>query len=152
MNVNPPQAPGQSCRPRVIIAGGGVAGLEAVLALRALAAERVTVTMVAPEPRFVNHSMSADQPFKPKRSRGLRLQDAAADLGTYWHRGTIDRVETWRKRAVTTDGDALYYDMLVLAPGARPERAGEQRQPRAGESADMAIEGFDASSPLERSA
>jgi sulfide:quinone oxidoreductase len=122
MNVNPPQAPGQSCRPRVIIAGGGVAGLEALLALRALAPERVTVTTVAPELRFVNHSMSADQPFKPKRGRGVRLQEAVAELGACWHRGKIDRIETSRKRAVTTDGDALYYDMLVLALGARPER------------------------------
>jgi sulfide:quinone oxidoreductase len=122
MNVNPPQAPGRSCRPRVIIAGGGVAGLEALLALRALAADRLTVVIVAPELRFVNHSMSADQPFKPKRSRGLRLQDTVAELGACWHRGRIAGVETWRKRAVTTDGDELYYDMLVLALGARPER------------------------------
>jgi sulfide:quinone oxidoreductase len=122
MNVNPPQAPDQSCRPRVIIAGGGVAGLETLLALRALAADRVTVMIVAPELRFVNRSMSADQPFRPKRSRGLRLQDTVAELGACWHRGRIDRVETWRKRAVTTDGDELYYDMLVLALGARPER------------------------------
>lgn len=119
MNVNPPY---QSSRPRVIIAGAGVAGLEALLALRALAAERLTVMIVAPELRFINHSMSADQPFKPKRGRGLRLQEAVAELGACWHRGRIDRVETWRKRAVTTDGDELYYDMLVLALGARPER------------------------------
>jgi hypothetical protein len=63
MNVDPPRVPGQSCRPRAIIAGGRVAGLETLLALRALAAERVTVTIVAPEFRFVNHSMSAEQPY-----------------------------------------------------------------------------------------
>ena len=34
---------------RVVIAGGGVAGLEATLALRALAADRVSVTILAPE-------------------------------------------------------------------------------------------------------
>jgi len=36
-------------RKRVLIAGGGVAGLETLLALRALAGDRVKVTILAPE-------------------------------------------------------------------------------------------------------
>ncbi|MGH2864135.1 MAG: FAD-dependent oxidoreductase, partial [Solirubrobacteraceae bacterium] len=106
--------------PRVVIAGGGVAGLETLLALRALAADRVKVTILAPEARFVNLSMSVDQPFKPKRGRGLRLQDTAAAMGAHWHRGALDRVEHERHRVVTRDGEELPYDMLVLAVGARP--------------------------------
>ena len=35
-------------RPHVLIAGGGVAGLETLLALRALAADRVDITILAP--------------------------------------------------------------------------------------------------------
>src|SRR3954454_20013430 len=38
---------------RVLIAGGGVAGLEAALALRDLAGDRVAVTLLAPGPDFV---------------------------------------------------------------------------------------------------
>ncbi len=38
---------------RVLIAGGGVAALEATLALRTLAEERVAITLVAPESDFV---------------------------------------------------------------------------------------------------
>jgi NADPH-dependent 2,4-dienoyl-CoA reductase/sulfur reductase-like enzyme len=34
--------------PRVLIAGGGVAGLETLLALRALAGDRVDITILAP--------------------------------------------------------------------------------------------------------
>jgi NADH dehydrogenase FAD-containing subunit len=41
-------------RSRVVIAGGGVAGLETLLALRALAGDRVDVTIVAPELKFVS--------------------------------------------------------------------------------------------------
>jgi sulfide:quinone oxidoreductase len=37
---------------RVLIAGGGVAALEAALALRALAEDRVRVELLAPEPQF----------------------------------------------------------------------------------------------------
>ena len=39
--------------PRVLVAGGGVAGLETLLALRALAGDRVDITLVAPELRFI---------------------------------------------------------------------------------------------------
>ena len=109
-------------RLRVLVAGGGVAGLEAVLALRALAAERVDVTIVAPEVKFINRSMAVDQPFKRRRGRGIRLEDAAAELGARWHRGALDRVELARRRGVTRDGDELPYDALVLAIGARSER------------------------------
>src|SRR4051794_12127220 len=61
-------------RPRVLIAGAGVAGLETLLALRALAADRVDVTLLAPETKFVNRSMAADQPFRVQRARGLGLR------------------------------------------------------------------------------
>jgi NADPH-dependent 2,4-dienoyl-CoA reductase/sulfur reductase-like enzyme len=58
-------------RPRVLIAGGGVAGLETLLALRALAGDRVDITLVTPDLRFVNRSMAVDQPFRTQRRRGI---------------------------------------------------------------------------------
>ncbi len=117
-----PGAASAHARPRVLIAGGGVAGLETLLALRALAGDRVDVTIVAPELRFINRSMAVDQPFKPQRMRGVRLQDTAAEFGARWHRGALDRVEHEQRRGVTKDGDELPYDMLVLAVGARSDR------------------------------
>src|SRR5215208_613420 len=109
-------------RLHVLIAGGGVAGLETLLALRALAADRVAITILAPELKFVNRSMSAQQPFRVQRLRGLRLEDTAAELGAHWHRGTLDRVVNEQHRVVTRDRESLRYDMLVLALGARPDR------------------------------
>jgi sulfide:quinone oxidoreductase len=109
-------------RPCVLIAGGGVAGLETLLALRALAGDRVDITILAPELKFVNRSMAVDQPFKPQRVRGIRLQHTAAELDARWHRGALGRVEHEQHRAVTKEGDELPYDMLVLAIGAHPER------------------------------
>jgi len=105
----------------VVIAGGGVAGLETLLALRALAGDRVEVTIVAPELKFINLSMAVDQPFKPQRVRGLGLETTAAELGAHWHCGALDRVEPERHLAVTKDGDELPYDLLVLALGAHSE-------------------------------
>ncbi len=107
-------------RARVLIAGGGVAVLETLLALRALAEDRVAVTIVAPKLKFINVSMAVAQPFHAQRVRGLRLENVAAELGADWRRGALDRVELERHLAVTKDGDELRYDMLVLALGAHP--------------------------------
>jgi sulfide:quinone oxidoreductase len=57
-------------RRRVLIAGGGVAGLETLLALRALAADRLEVTLLAPELKFVNRSTLMHIP----RTGGNRCQ------------------------------------------------------------------------------
>ena len=109
-------------RPHVLIAGGGVAGLETLLALRALAHDRVDSTILAPELKFVNRSMSAQQPFTVQRGRGLRLEDTAAELGARWHPGALDHVVHSQHRVVTRDRESLSYDMLVLALGARQYR------------------------------
>jgi sulfide:quinone oxidoreductase len=106
----------------VLIAGAGVAGLETLLALRALAGDRVDITIVAPELTFINRSMAVDKPFKPQHVRGLQLQDTAAELEARWHRGALDRIEHGQRRGVTKDGDELPYDFLVLAVGARADR------------------------------
>jgi sulfide:quinone oxidoreductase len=109
-------------RPRVVIAGGGVAGLETLLALRVLAGDRVDLTLVTPELRFVNRSMTVTRPFGPPGAHGVRMQDVTAQYGARWHRGSVDRVEHERRVVVMHAGDELAYDVLVLALGARPGR------------------------------
>jgi NADH dehydrogenase FAD-containing subunit len=44
---------------KVVIVGGGVAALEALMALRDPAGDRVGVTLVAPEPDFVSIGAAA---------------------------------------------------------------------------------------------
>ena len=51
---------------KVLIAGGGVAGIEALLALRDLAGDRVDVTVVAPTPEFVYKPLAVQSPFSFK--------------------------------------------------------------------------------------
>ena len=52
----------------VLIAGAGPAGLEAALALRDLAGERVRITLLAPEDELTYRPLSAS----PSRSRRRR--------------------------------------------------------------------------------
>jgi sulfide:quinone oxidoreductase len=106
---------------RVLIVGAGVAGLETLAALRKLAGERIDITLLAPELKFVNHSMCAAQPFKPRRVRGIPLARVAADFGAYWCRDELQRVDAEKREALTRSGRRLQYDKLVLALGARQE-------------------------------
>ena len=46
---------------RVLIAGGGVAGLETLMALHARAGDRVELTLVAPEDEFVYRPLEVEE-------------------------------------------------------------------------------------------
>ena len=48
---------------RVVIVGGGVAGLEALMALHDLAADRAELTLVAPDPDFLYKPLLVEEPF-----------------------------------------------------------------------------------------
>ncbi|MGN6166895.1 MAG: hypothetical protein ACTHQQ_01815, partial [Solirubrobacteraceae bacterium] len=58
----------------VLIAGGGVAGLEAALALRDLAGERVTTMILAPEADFVYRPMRVMEPFAYPEAKRYPLE------------------------------------------------------------------------------
>ena len=47
----------------MLIAGGGVAALEAAFALRAFAGDLVDVEILAPEPRFFYRPLAVFEPF-----------------------------------------------------------------------------------------
>jgi sulfide:quinone oxidoreductase len=115
----PAMAENRPARPRVVIAGGGVAGLETLLALHSLAGDRLEITLVEPELTFVNRSMAVREPFKGSGARGVRTEHIAAEFGAHWVRRMLDRVAHEERVAVTKDGLRLPYDMLVLAIGAR---------------------------------
>jgi sulfide:quinone oxidoreductase len=106
-------------RPRVLIVGGGVAGLETLLALRALAGDRVDISVVAPRLKFLNESMSVREPFTPQRVRGVRIEDVLAELDARWIRADVDCVKPEEHIVLTRRSERLPYDRLVLAPGAR---------------------------------
>jgi sulfide:quinone oxidoreductase len=103
---------------RVLIAGGGVAGLETLAALRSLAGETVELTLVAPEDVFVYRPLSAEEPFAVGAIRQLPLLDAARDAKASFLATTIEAVEADKKIVSTSQGKQFEYDALVLAFGA----------------------------------
>lgn len=104
---------------KVLIAGAGVAGLEAALALRALAEELVTIELVAPETEFVYRPLAVAEPFRVGEAQRFPLNHLAEAAGAKLTRASVRSVDDERRMVVTSDGTALRYDSLLLSLGAR---------------------------------
>lgn len=111
-------------RPRVLIAGGGVAAIETLLALRHLAGERVSVNLLAPERAFVYRPSSVAAPFGFGAPAQLDLSEIARRSGAGLHRGAVSWVDPEKRLVVAApSGEAIPYDILVVAVGAMPRPA-----------------------------
>src|SRR3954465_1358435 len=106
---------------RVLVAGGGVAGLETLLALRDLAGERVACTLLTPEREFVYRPMAVAEPFARGRAQRVPIERIARDAGAELVHGELAAVEDATREAVTAAGERLSYDALVVAVGAGSE-------------------------------
>lgn len=106
---------------RVVIAGGGVAGLEALLALHAQLAGAVELTLVAPQEDFVYRPLAVAVPFTDEPIPRLALADVAAEHGAAFVRASLTAVDAAARTAVLGDGTRLPYDALVVAVGAHAE-------------------------------
>lgn len=107
----------------VLVAGGGVAALEATLALRKLAEERVTVELVAPEDQFTYRPLAVAEPFRAGEVRRFPLEPLVEAAGGRLRQGVVVSVDPVRHIVSTGEGDTLSYDVLLLALGARPLEA-----------------------------
>ena len=103
---------------RVVLAGGGVAGLEALLALRSLMADRVTIELISPEPEFVYRPLWVLEPFGGRAPR-FDLERIAREQGARYRADAIAEVDGPRRRVRTRGGADLGYDALVIATGTR---------------------------------
>jgi sulfide:quinone oxidoreductase len=107
---------------RVIVAGGGIAALETLTGLKALAGERVDATLLALNRTFSYRPLSMATPFTFLEERTPSLDDLARGVGARFVHDGLAEVDRARRRVLTRDGDLLPYDVLVIAVGARPDR------------------------------
>jgi sulfide:quinone oxidoreductase len=104
---------------RVVIAGGGVAALETLIALRDLAGDRVDITLVAPEESFVYRPMTVAVPFAAGHASHYELGSIAAQFDARLVQDTLADVDPEEQAVHTGTGERIPYDHLVLAIGAR---------------------------------
>jgi sulfide:quinone oxidoreductase len=107
----------------VVIVGGGVAALEALMALRAHAGDALGITLVASQPEFVYRPMMVAEPFDAGSVRRYPLRQIGSDFGARVLQGAVTSVDARERRVVLRSGDTIGYDTLILAPGARMLRA-----------------------------
>jgi sulfide:quinone oxidoreductase len=106
-------------RPKVIIAGTGVAGLEALLALRALLGGTIEIQLLAAEPEFVYQPIAVAEPFGLGEVRQLELARIASEHGAHLRHATLASVDPSVSVLRTDRGEELSYDYLLVAVGAR---------------------------------
>lgn len=122
----------------VVIAGGGPAALEAVMALRELAADRVAVTLVCPEREFVLRALTVATPFASGHVLRRPLDAFAERFGATLRHDAVASVDPEGRAVVLASGERLAYDACMLAIGGRPVAAfghaltfGTERDPEA---------------------
>ena len=104
--------------PRIVIAGGGVAALEACLALRErLGAADLDITLLSPTDSFDYRPLSVLEPFRGMSRWSLSLATFAADQDVTLIRDALTAVGSHARVAVTGAGQELPYDLLLVATG-----------------------------------
>lgn len=126
----------------VLIAGGGVAALELMLALRALAEDRVEIELLSAGQEFVYRPLAVAEPFDVGKPHRFDLAAIAQDRGARVRVGTLAGVDAERRHAVTDDGHELDFDVLAIAVGARPREALPSALTFAGEESPRAFRGL----------
>jgi len=105
--------------PKTVVVGGGIAGLEALMALADLAAERTELTLVAPDPDFHLKPMVVEEPFTSEPAERRELAPLAEDIGAKLVRGAVAEVAPIPRAVELADGTRLDYDFLVVCIGGR---------------------------------
>jgi sulfide:quinone oxidoreductase len=112
-----PHGPGAGAQ-RVLVVGGGVAGIEALLGLHDLGAGELTLELVSASgtaklcPQLVGRAWG-EPPIE------LDLEMLCDELGAELHEGELTTVDQATRTALLADGHELGYDALLIACGGR---------------------------------
>jgi sulfide:quinone oxidoreductase len=103
----------------VVIVGGGVAGLEALLGLRAMAGDRVRLTLAAPDRDFSYRPLAVAEPFALGHAYRVPLSEFTDEVDAELVVDATVGVDDATGRVRLRDGGDRSFDALVVAPGAR---------------------------------
>ena len=129
-------------RAHVVIAGGGVAALEALIALSELAPHRVRVTLVTPRRDYVSRPQVIGESFSRGRRSRVALARITRDFGATHVTGSVVAVDAARRTARLASGEQLPYDSLLIATGGRRVPAYEHAETIGDDTAAEALHGI----------
>ncbi len=105
-------------RHRVLVAGGGVAALEGVLALRALGGDHVSIAILTPGSELLYRPVTVAEAFDRGQAHTFKIDEILSDQGVERIRDSLALVDAPAMTVVTGAGDRLDYDSLLVATGA----------------------------------
>jgi sulfide:quinone oxidoreductase len=108
---------------RVVICGGGIAAVEALLRLRRLAGDSVEIELIAPNEELVYRPAAVSEPFASGPPRRYPLRHIADDSGVELTQDSLAWVEPEAQVVHTAEGGRVEYDALLIAVGARQVEA-----------------------------
>jgi sulfide:quinone oxidoreductase len=126
----------------VVVAGAGIAGLEAVIALRAVAGDRVRITLVSPDEDFDYVPLSVGDPFALGRARRVPLDQVARDFHVERCVDSLSAVVPGAHTISLASGGQLGYEKLIVAAGARREAVYEHATTFRGQEDVEALHGL----------
>jgi sulfide:quinone oxidoreductase len=105
---------------RVLIAGGGVAGVECLLGLHELAADLVDITLLSDGRELVEGATALGEPFGGAPAQHVDLAELATEHRARFVHSALTSVDADAHTVTTREGTLLPYDVLVVAVGAAP--------------------------------
>ena len=108
----------------VLIVGGGIAGVEALLGLREVAGPRVQLTLLAADRDFVYRPMAVAEPFSAGHAHHVPLADIVADAGAELLIDTLVAVRDDTRQAQLGGGGLRGFDALLVATARAPVSRG----------------------------
>ncbi len=106
-------------RPRIVVAGGGMAGIETSLALADFTGGYAGVTVVDAARRFAVPATAAGTAFGIAPPVDLPLSQVVARTGATLRPSRLVAVDPRRRLAMLAGGELLVYDHLVIAVGGQ---------------------------------
>jgi NADPH-dependent 2,4-dienoyl-CoA reductase/sulfur reductase-like enzyme len=103
----------------VLIAGGGIAALELLLALRVLAGPHVSVTLLTANPQLRPRAMTVAEPFGRGGGQEYDWAQIAREQRAALVLDALVAVDVDERIVFTHSGRRLHYDVLAVATGAR---------------------------------
>jgi NADPH-dependent 2,4-dienoyl-CoA reductase/sulfur reductase-like enzyme len=110
---------------RMVVVGGGMAGVTAAKYLRLWGGSGLTITLVEPATTYVSNIMSnlVLNGSRTVTSLGYTHGNLTTKYGVNTVRAAVTAIDKTNKVLTLSDGRALPYDRLVLAPGVEFEDA-----------------------------
>jgi len=104
---------------RVVVAGGGIAGAEALLALRELGGDDLSLTLVEPRAELRLTALEPGAAFGTGEAGRLPIRAVASAAGADVVRDALESVDAEQRTIHTRDGERIRYDALLVAIGSR---------------------------------